>query len=128
MSLRRLSLALCLLGVPLRTEALPLEAKIGVLGVPALSVGGAAEVGLPGTPLTLGGEASMHFGSAGLVAGWGEYTQALSPESSVGLLLGANLDWLPRRCPLPTRWSTSLWGGCWPAFVAYGRYALSPQA
>ncbi len=99
MRVRSLMLSLLLLGLPLRAEALPLEAKIGVLGIPALTVGGEGALSVTGTPLTLAGHASMSFGSAGLTAGWGEYAHALAPGSAIGVLAGVNLDWQPRRVP-----------------------------
>ena len=88
-----------MLGAPLPAEAAPSGSHLGIMGIPALSLGGEAQLHLPGTPVSLAGQGAMLAGSYGQVTGWGEYRHALDSHTSIGLLAGVNLDWQPIRSP-----------------------------
>ena len=113
MKRRIVVLPLLLLGVPSPADALPLDVKAGVSGVPPLSLAGEAELGWAGTPFKLAGQAFTIFGSYGQMSGWGEFSHAIRSNSNVGLLAGINFDWHRRASVGLGATDPSLYPGRW---------------
>jgi hypothetical protein len=79
-------------------QALPLEGRLSVSSSPFFYsptfFAGSAELGLKGTPWSVGGLLQSNFGNASqMLSGWGSYSYPLSPDSAISVLLGGQHYW-----------------------------------
>lgn len=90
-----IAFALCLVGATLALEAkaAPMDARIGVAGLPPFVSLAEAEIKLSALPVRLGSSAYYVLESYAQATGWVGLEVALSPTITLGGLAGLNMDW-----------------------------------
>lgn len=85
---------LAIAGMAPDAAAGPLEARVGVAGLPPFVGLAETDFKLPFAPLRFGGSAYYVLESNAQATIWGQYEHQLTPTVTIGGLAGVNYDWL----------------------------------